>query len=111
MVKKGIRDGICHLINQYLKYQDVNNLFGRAISQKLTVGSFEQFKNTSELNKDFIKNYNKDTDEGYFFEVDVKYPKRLHKFHDDLLFLPGKMKVKKVENLVTNINKNNILYT
>ena len=35
---------------------------------------FKWIKNTSQFNKDFIKNYNEDSDEAYFLEVDVKYP-------------------------------------
>ena len=31
-------------------------------------------KNTSQFDKDFMKSYNEDSDEGYFFEVDVQYP-------------------------------------
>ena len=41
------------------------------MSQKLPVGGFEWVKNTSLFNKDLEKNYNYDTDEGYFLEVDV----------------------------------------
>ena len=30
------------------------------------------------INEEFIKNYNENNDKIYIFEVDVKYPKRLH---------------------------------
>ena len=59
MVGKGIRGGICHAINQYVKtnnrymkvydknvelsyckYWDVNDLYGWAMSQKLPVNGF-----------------------------------------------------------------------
>ena len=36
------------------------------MSQKLSVNNFEWIKNTSQLNEDFIKNYNKESNEGYF---------------------------------------------
>ena len=74
MVEKGIRRGICHEIHQYakannkymkdynknkkssyLKYWDVNNLYGWAMSQKLPVNKFEWIEDTCQFNEDFIK--------------------------------------------------------
>ena len=105
MVEKGIRGGICHSIyryakannkymkdydknkeSSYLQYWDVNNLYGWAMSQKLPVNNFEWIKDTSQFNEDFIKNYNEESDEGYFLEVDVQYLENLHEFHNDLPF-------------------------
>ena len=43
------------------------------MSQKLPVNSFKWIKNTSHFNEDFIKDYNEESDEGYFLEVDVQY--------------------------------------
>ena len=54
--------------------------------------------------EDFIKNYNKESDEGYFLKVDIHYPEKLHEFHNDLLFLPERMKFEKVEKVVTNLH-------
>ena len=42
-------------------------------SQKLPLNGIKCVKNTSEFDKDFLKNYNEDSDEGYFLEVDVQY--------------------------------------
>ena len=42
------------------------------------------------------KNYNEESDEGYFLAVDAKYPKKLYEPHNDLPFLP---KRKKLTNL------------
>ena len=39
--------------------------------QKLPTKNFEWIKNTFQFNKYFIKGYNEESDEGYFFEVDV----------------------------------------
>ena len=50
--------------------------------------------------EDFIKNYDKDSDKGYSFEVDVKYPKNLHDLHSDLPFLAERMKINKCNKLV-----------
>ena len=72
--------------------------------QKLSANNFEWIKDTSQFNEDFIKNCNEESDEGYFFEVDVQYPENLHELHNDLLLLPEKMKIEKVEKLVANLH-------
>ena len=61
-------------------------------------------KNTSKFNEDFIKNYNEESDEGYFLEVDIQYLEILHELHNDLPFLPERMKIGKVKKLVANLH-------
>ena len=51
--------------------------------QKLPVHNFEWIKNTSQFNKDFIKNYNEESDERYFIEVDIQHSEKLHELHND----------------------------
>ena len=46
-----------------------------------------------------MKSYKDESDEGYFLEVDVQYPKNLHNLRNDLPFLPKRMKIGKVEKL------------
>ena len=92
------------ITNRHLQYWDVNNLYGWAMSQKLPVNNFEWIKDTSQFNEDFIKNYNEESDEGYFLEVDVQYLEKLHELHNDLPFLPERMKIEKVEKLVANLH-------
>ena len=65
---------------------------GWAKSQKLPVNNFKWIKDT-QFNEDFIKNYNQESDEGYFLEVDVQYPEKLLELHNDLPFLPERMKI------------------
>ena len=60
-------------------------------------------KELSNFNKDFIKNYDKNGDIGYFHEVDIDYLKELFNFHKDLPFLPESKKVNKVEKLICSI--------
>ena len=95
MIEKGIRGGICQVIHwygksnnkymgkkydkniesSYLAYLDANNLYGYPMWEKPPIGGFKWVEDLSELNESFIKNYDKNSDKGYFFEVDVKYPK------------------------------------
>ena len=74
------------------------------MSQKLPVNNFEQINDTSQFNEDFIKNYNEESDEGYFLEVDVQYLEKLQELHNDLPFLPERLKIEKVKKLVVNLH-------
>ena len=113
LVEKCIRGAICHSIYRYGKandkcikncdkskepsyfqYWDVNNLHGWAVLQKLPVNNFEWVKDNFQLNENFIKNCNHKSDVGYFFEVDVQHLEKLHVRHNDLPFLPERMKKK-----------------
>ena len=42
------------------------------MSQKSPVNGFKWVKNVSEIDKDFINNYDEDGDIGYFFEADTE---------------------------------------
>ena len=116
MIEKGIRGGICQATHRYAKannkymknynenielsfieYLDANNLYGWTLSQKLPVNGFKwvKQKKTIEYNEDFIKNYDENSNERYFLEVDIDYPKELLNLHGDLPFLPElKKKIK-----------------
>ena len=122
MLEEGIREGMCHSVfrnakasNKYMKdyyekkessfmiYTDYNNLYGKAMSEKLPVGGFEWVDDISELDENFIKNYDEDSNLAYFIKADIKYPKELHNKHSDLPFLPERMKVNKSKKLVCNL--------
>ena len=47
---------------------------------------------------------NLESDEWYFLGVDVHYPEKLHELHNDLSFLPERMKLQKVDTLVSNLH-------
>ena len=87
MVEKGITGGLCQSIHCYgkaynkcmndyhknkessfLRYWDVNNLYGWEMSQKLPGNVFNWIENISEFVERFIKGYNEKRDEGYVFE-------------------------------------------
>ena len=91
-------------VSSYLQYWNVNNSYGWAMSQKLPVNNFEWIKDTSYFIEDYIKNYNKESDEEYFFKVGVQYLEKLHKIHNSLPFLPERMKIEKAEKLVANLH-------
>ena len=46
-----------------------------------------------------MKNNNEESDEGFFLEVDAQYLEKLHELHNDLPFLPQRMKLKKSKSL------------
>ena len=127
MAEKGTRDRICHAIHRYdkannkytknyeeniessyLMYLDANDLHGWAMSLKLPLNGFEWVKELSQFNEGFTKNYNEDSNKGYFLEVDLEYPKNLFNLHCGLPFLPGRKKIERCKKHVCNIhNKEN----
>ena len=51
----------------------------------VTKASSKQFSvDTSQFNEDFTKNYNEESDEEYFLEVDFQYLQELHELHNDM---------------------------
>ena len=120
MIEEGIRGGMCQSTHRYAKannkymknydksiessyltYLDANNLYGWAMSQKLPVNGFMWYNEyLSDFSEDFIKNYNENSDEGYFGEVDIEYPKQLFGSRKELTFSPERRKLEKVEKLV-----------
>ena len=131
MVEEGIRGGMCHAVHGYVKannkymknfdekkefsfleYLDANNLYGWAMEQNLPVGGFEWVSDVSRIDEDFIKNYDENSNIGYFFKVDIEYPKELNDLHSDLPFLPERMKINKCSKLVCNLyDKKTMLFT
>ena len=73
------------------------------MSLKFGINACKWVENTSQCNI-LRKSYSNDSDEGYFLEVDVQYSEEMHEHHNDLPFLPGRMKIKKVGKLVANLH-------
>ena len=90
--------------SSYPIYWDVNSLYGWAMSQKLLVNNIEWIDDTFQFNEDFIKSYDEEGVQGYFLEDDIRYSEKLHELHNDLPFLPERMKTENVEKPVTNLN-------
>ena len=124
MIQEGIRGGICHAVHRYAKanneymkdydeskessyiqYLDANNLYGAAMSEKLSMNGFKWVNDISKIDKKFVKSYNKiNSDKGYILELDVDYPSNLHRLHIDMPFLPERMKIDKTQMLVCNLH-------
>ena len=87
MIEEGIRGGMCHAIyrhanannkcmknynknteSSYLEYLDATNLYGWVMSEKLPVRNFKWIEedDISKFDGKFIKNYDKNSDIGYF---------------------------------------------
>ena len=117
MIEEGIRGGMCQSIRRYAKankymknydksiessylmYLDANNLYGWAMSQKLPVNGFKWENDLSRFNEDFIKKCNENSDIGYFFEVDVEYPKKYLVLIKNYRFYLIEKNSKKLKNL------------
>ena len=131
MLEEGIRGGICHAIQRYAKannkymkdydkkkkssyiqYLDANNLYGKAMTEKLPVRGFRWMEDISKIDGDFVKDYNKNNNKGYILDVDVDYPNKLQNLHSDLPFLPERMVINNTKKLVCNLNdkKNYIVH-
>ena len=60
------------------------------------------------FNEDFLKNYDENSNKGYMLTLNVECPKNLYHLHNDLPFLPERMKINKRSELVCNLyDKNN----
>ena len=68
--------------------------------QKFPVHGFKWIEQESHFSSDFMENYNEDSDEGHFLEVDVLYLEKLHDLQNDLPFLHEKIEIEKVENIL-----------
>ncbi len=100
--------------SSHIMYLDANNLYGWAMCQKLPYGDFkwedmtvmkkytkrhgydgdywdEEIMNWGSLTDDDIMKLDANGDKGYFFEVDLEYPKELHNLHNNYPLAPEKM--------------------
>ena len=108
-IEKGLRGGISYIAKRYAKannkymndydpekpstfitYLDKNNLYGWAMSEYLPYGEFEWLENINEFDINWI---NEKSDTGYFLEVDLEYPDKLHELHNDCPLAPEKLAV------------------
>ena len=86
--------------SSYLQYWHVYNLYGWAMSQKLTENNFEWTKDTSQCNEDFIKKI-------YWRKWWTIFSRTWCSIFHYLPFLPERMKIEKVEKFVANLRDKN----
>ena len=107
MFEQGIRRGITQSIHRwaeannpymgseyaprepttYPQYLDANNLYGSAMSQPLPTGGLHWVDvKPKDISK--LANY---SEKGYLLELDVRYPRELHNYHNDLSFMCERM--------------------
>ena len=130
MFEKGIRGGISHISKRYaeannkymenydpdkpstyIQYLDANNLYGWAMSQPLPTGNFKWMKNLTvdtvikilekeqaRKNGGHFRSRNPPT--GYVFEVDLEYPRKLWRRHNDYPLAPERLNIDSVEKLI-----------
>ena len=131
MIEEGIRGGICHAIQRYAKannkymrdyeknketsyiqYLDANNLYGKAMTEKLPVRGFRWMIDISRMDEEFVRNYDKNDIKGYILEVDVDYPNELQNLHSDFPFLAESMVINNTKKLVCTLQdkKNHVVH-
>ena len=66
----------------YIIYIDKNSLYPEAMSDYLPYAEFK-WENPSLFDSNRILSHPDDAAKGYMFEVDLQYPKNLHKIHND----------------------------
>ena len=127
MIEEGIRGGICHAIQRYAKannkymrdydknkessyiqYLDANNLYGKAMMEKLPVRGFRWMTDISRMDEEFVRGYDKNDIKGYILEMDVDYPNELQNLHSDFPFLAESIVIYNTKKLGCNLkNKKN----
>ena len=112
-IEKGMRGGISYIAHRYSKannkymknydrnkpskyiiYLDANNLYGWAMSQYSPTGGFK-WLSEKQIDKINLATYEKDSKKGLIVEVDLEYPKELHKLHNDYPVAPEQIQVNK----------------
>ena len=98
--------------SSYIQYLDANNLYGKAMTEKLPVRGFRGMDDISKIDEDYVKVYNKNDNKGYILDVDAYYRNKLQNLHSDLPFLPERTIINNTKKLVCNLNdkKNYIVH-
>ena len=110
-VEKGMRGGILMVSKRHAKannplvegydpekpsspilYLDANNLYGLAMSQPLPTGAFRREEDCKNLAESIVS-YLSDSPEDLILEVDLKYPRELHKARNAYPLAPERMVV------------------
>ena len=110
-IERGRRGGICYISKRYsqannelcpeydetkpkvyIKYFDMNNLYGKVTSEYLLYGGVKWVKvNNEVINR--ILNESSNNLHRYFLEIDLEIQEKLHDIHTDLPIAPEEIKV------------------
>ena len=109
LLEKGLRGGISYIAkryskanNQYMKnydptkpsmyipYLDMNNLYGRGVSDYLP---YERFKWLKSVDNFDVNSNSEKSPTGYILKVDLEYSDELHVLHNDYQLAPEKLAI------------------
>ena len=109
LFEKGLRGGISYIVkrpskannkqikncdptklSKYISYLDMNNLYGQRMSGYLPYSGFKWLKNIDNFDVNSIL---EKSPIGYFLEVDLEYPKKLHELHNNYPLGPEKLAI------------------
>ena len=75
------------------------------MSQNLPGTDLKWVDDVSEFDESFIKSYNEESDvQAIFLKLMFNILKKLHDLHNELPFLPERIKIEKIKNLVSNLH-------
>ncbi|GFR65766.1 protein NYNRIN [Elysia marginata] len=80
--------------NTSILYLDANNLYGWAMSQHLPTGGFQWVEDCNQIASEIV-DHPPDAAEGYILEVDLDYPRELHKTHNAYPLAPERLVVQR----------------
>ena len=86
--------------SSHLKYWDVNNLYGWAMSQKLSQNKLDWIENTSQFNEDFVKDIMKKMMTILFLKLILNTQKNYMDFIMTYHLYLKEIKLKKQKNLL-----------
>ena len=108
-IEKGLNGGISYIAKRYVKannaymkdydptkpskfinYLYMNNLYGWGLSEYLPYGGFKWLKNVDGFD---VMSISEKSPIGYFLEVDLEYPDKLHVLHNDYPLAPEKLAI------------------
>ena len=103
MLKSNIRGGVSYINtrmldvtkadNESIIYLDANNLYGKAMKYAMPYGDYE-WMSRKECDEFDVKTMVDDSKEiGYILEVDLRYPKKLHRAHNSFPLAPENIEI------------------
>ena len=78
--------------SKYITYHGGNNLYGWALCRYLPYSRFK-WLNQKEIDRFDVNSIERNSSIGYILEIDLEYPSKLHKLHNDDPLAPEKLKI------------------